>query len=219
MRVRKPTAERRQEITLAVLRIIGERGLTSLTTATLAEEVGVTTGALFRHFASFDEILRETVRHGIRKMEETFPDESLSPLERLMELARNRVKLLRSDPGLAWLLRSEQAYLTLPDEAAESLRALVKRSRRYLLDAIREGRSQGIIRGDIEPEVLLVPVMGTIHALAGMPGVHHLAPRTNARKREAVLSALERMIVSTDAPSRGRSRKTEPHDQEREESK
>ena len=69
MRVRKPAAERRQEITLAVLRIIGERGLTSLTTATLAEEVGVTTGALFRHFASFDEILRETVRHGIRRME------------------------------------------------------------------------------------------------------------------------------------------------------
>ena len=138
MRTRKPAPERRREIALAVLRIIGERGLTSLTTATLADEVGVTTGALFRHFASLDEILRETVRHGVEKMEETFPDASLPPLERLLGLARNRVELLRSDSGLEWLLRSEQAYLTLPDEAVASLKALVRRSRRYLLDAIRE---------------------------------------------------------------------------------
>jgi AcrR family transcriptional regulator len=204
MRIRKPAAERRQEIALAVLRIIGERGLTSLTTATLAEEVGVTTGALFRHFASLDEILRETVRQSIKRMDETFPDPSRPPLERLMELARNRVEVLRSDPGLAWLLRSEQAYLTLPDDAVKSLRALVRRSRRYLLDAIQEGALQGSIRHDIEPEVLLVPILGTIHALAGMPGGHHFAPRTNARKRDAVLSALERMIAASDAPRRGR---------------
>lgn len=208
LRVRKPTAERRSEITRAVLRIIGERGLTSLTTATLAGEVGVTTGALFRHFASLDEILRETVRHGTRRMEETFPDASLPPLERLMGLARSRVQLLRSDPGLAWLLRSEQAYLTLPDDAVKSLRALARRSRQYLLDAIREGMSQGSIRDDIEPEVLLVPVMGTIHALAGMPGVHHLAPGTDTRKQDAVLSALERMITPADRTGRGRRRTT-----------
>lgn len=193
--MRKPSAERRQEIVGAVLRIIGERGLTSLTTATLAEEVGVTTGALFRHFASLDEILRETVRLGIERMDETFPDPALPPLERLMELARNRVRVLRSDPGLAWLLGSEQAYLTLPDDAVKALRALVKRSRRYLLQALREGATQGSIRDDIEPEVLLVPVMGTIHTLAGMPGVHRVAPGSGTSKRDAVLSGLERMIT------------------------
>jgi AcrR family transcriptional regulator len=201
--VRKPAAVRRTEIALAVLRIIGERGLTSLSTATLAEEVGVTTGALFRHFASLDEILCETVHQGTRRMEETFPEPSLPPLERLMRLARNRVQLLRADPGLAWLLRSEQAYLTLPDEAVESLQALVRRSRQYLLSAIRQGMSEGAIRDDIEPEVLLVPVMGTIHTLAGMQGVHHLAPGTDTRKQRAVLAALERLLAPPDTAGRG----------------
>lgn len=204
MRTRKPASERRREIALAVLRIIGERGLTSLTTAALADEVGVTTGALFRHFASLDEILRETVRHGIEKMEETFPDESLPPLVRLMSLARNRVELLRSDSGLAWLLRSEQAYLTLPGDSVASLKALVRRSRRYLLRAIREGASAGSIRDDIDAEALLVPVMGTIHALAGMQGAHHLARKTDRRQRDAVLSALERMITPEGRAARGR---------------
>ena len=57
--VRKPSAERRVEIAQAVLRIIGEQGITSFTTTALAKEIGVTSGALFRHFASRDEILQE----------------------------------------------------------------------------------------------------------------------------------------------------------------
>ena len=107
--LRKPAAVRREEIAQAVLRIIGERGLTSLTTSNLAAEVGLTSGALFRHFASQDEILRETTRHAVARIEATFPDEPLSPVDRLLALARNRVRVLGADPGLAWFLRSEQA--------------------------------------------------------------------------------------------------------------
>jgi AcrR family transcriptional regulator len=198
VRTRKPAAERREEIVKAVLRIIGERGLTSLTTTTLAEEVGVTSGALFRHFASRDAILQEAVRYGLGRIEGTFPDASLPAVERLLQLARNRVRVLGSDPGLAWLLRSEQAYLTLPDDAVVRLRDLVEQSRRYLLDAIREGASQGSIRADIEPEVLLVPVLGTIHALVGMTGVHQLATGGRRRDPDRVLAALERMLAPSE---------------------
>ena len=56
IQTRKKTFERKKEIVEAVLRIIGERGLTSLSTKTISEEVGVTTGALFRHFPSLEEI-------------------------------------------------------------------------------------------------------------------------------------------------------------------
>ncbi len=200
VRTRKPAAERREEIVKAVLRIIGERGLTSLTTTTLAEEVGVTSGALFRHFASRDAILQEAVRYALGRIEGTFPDASLPAVERILQLARNRVRVLGSDPGLAWLLRSEQAYLTLPEDAVERLRDLVEQSRRYLLDAIREGASQGSIRDDIEPEVLLVPVMGTIHALVGMTGVHQLATGGRRRDPGRVLSALDRMLAPSEKP-------------------
>jgi len=37
-----------------------------------------------------------------------------------------------------------------------------------LLDAIREGAETGAIRSDLEPEALLVRVLGTIHVLAGL---------------------------------------------------
>ena len=194
-RTRKPTAQRREEIARAILRIIGERGLTSLTTATVAAEIGLTSGALFRHFDSRDEMLHEAVRYALARIETTFPDPSLPPLERLLALARNRVDLLGSDRGLAWLLRSEQAYLTLPEDAVQSLREMVERSARYLLEAIREGVGDGSVRDDIEPQLLLVPVMGTIHALVGMSGVHRVAPDREPAEPERVLSALQRLLA------------------------
>lgn len=198
---RKPSSERREEIVLAVLRIIGERGLTSLSTSSLAEEVGVTTGALFRHFHSREEILAEVVRHALARIEETFPEDSLPPLERLRQLAINRVRLLSENPGLSWLLRSEQAYLELPEASVELLRDAVKRSRRFLLDALREGAQRGEIRDDIEPELLLVPILGTIHALAGSPGLQRHSARDHQPDR--IISALLQMLAPSQ-PSTGR---------------
>jgi len=191
---RKPTGERREEIARAVLRIIGEQGLTSLTTATLAAEVGVTTGALYRHFATLDEILIETVRLGVERIESTFPDPTLPPLDRLLALARNRVSLLGDDPGLAWLLRSEQAYLSLPKVAAERLRDVARRSRQFVLDTLRGGIEDGSIRGDIAPDLLLVPVLGTVHAVIGSG--RNVRTRTGEKPPdpERVLLALVRLL-------------------------
>ncbi len=211
MKTRKPTGERRQEIAEAVLRIIGDRGITALTTTTLATEVGLTSGALFRHFASREEILQEAVRLAMRKIEETFPDDSLPPMERLLNLAENRVMLLGSDPGLAWLLRSEQAFLELPEAAVASLRELVTRSKHYLLTAIREGAAAGSIRKDIEPEVLLVTVMGTVHALIGIPGMHGHSGQSRKQSPGQVLTALRRLL----APPPGQPGNTEGHKKRR----
>jgi AcrR family transcriptional regulator len=166
--------------------------------------VDLTTGALFRHFATLDDVLREAVRQGLAKMESTFPDASLPPLDRISALARNRVETLSWDPGLAWLVRSEQALLMLPGDAVDSLQEFVSRSRRFLLLAIQEGASEGSIRRDIEPEALLVSVAGTIHALVGMPGIHRLAKGSRRVGPERVLEGLMRMLAP---PGRGTKRK------------
>ncbi|MGD8412592.1 MAG: TetR/AcrR family transcriptional regulator [Candidatus Latescibacterota bacterium] len=191
---RKPGAERREEIFQAVFRIVGERGVTSLTTTALAEEIGVSTGALFRHFRSRDAILQEAVEYALVRIEETFPPAHLPPVERMLRLARNRVHLFESDPGLGWLVRSEQAYLTLPAGAVKRLRALVERSTDYIREAIRDGVAQGSIRSDIEPEALLIVVMGTVHALVGGSGMHRRSVRQRSRNRDRVLAALARLL-------------------------
>lgn len=197
-RTRLPAAERRAQIALAALRIIGERGPKALTTATLADAVGVTSGALFRHFSSLDAILREAVRIAIERVEATFPDDALEGLERLMALAGNRVEVLGADRGLAWMLRSEEASLVLPDDAVSVLKALVQRSRAYLLDALEQGVARGTIRDDIATEHLLIVVVGTIHTLIGMPGISGRAKRPRRRAPRTTLDAL-RVLLSPPA--------------------
>lgn len=189
---RRPTADRREQIAEAAMSIIGERGISALTTASLAAQVGVTTGALYRHFATFEEILEEAVRCGVGHIDATFPDASLAPLARLEELARNRVRLMRGNPGLAWLLRSEEANLVLPARATRELRAVRQRSRRFLLKALQDGITSGDIRQDIEAEQLLIPVLATIHAAMGSPT--RSAGRGRQPNVDLVLSTLLRLI-------------------------
>ena len=191
---RKPSSERRREIADAVLRILGERGLNSLTTTAIAGEVGLTSGALFRHFESMDEILIEAVREGSARIDATFPEGSLPPEERLLALARARIRVLGADRGLAWLLTSEQAFLVLPGEAVDLLRDLVRRSRAYVLQALRDGAVEGTFRADIKPEILLVPVMGTIHTLIGGQSVRKLSAGSRP-DAEPVLGALIRLLA------------------------
>jgi len=195
---RKPGHERRREIAHAVLRVIGTQGIASLTTATLAREVGVTTGALFRHFATLDAMLDETVLYALAEIETTFPDDALPPVRRLFALAANRVELFQREPGLSWLLRSDEAYLRLPAGASDSLRSAVKRSREFLLEAIRDGIEEGSIRSDIPAEVLLIAVMGAIHTLSGMSGLHRSAPGPLSMTPGTVLDGLERMMAPPD---------------------
>ncbi|MCP5029781.1 MAG: TetR/AcrR family transcriptional regulator, partial [Actinomycetia bacterium] len=89
-KTRKPRAARREQIVQAVLTVIDEQGVTALTTTILAKQIGVTSGALFRHFETRDEILQETVRYVAARIDRTFPDYSLPAVERLRLLIENR---------------------------------------------------------------------------------------------------------------------------------
>jgi len=195
---RKPSALRREEIADAILRIIGERGLPSVTISVIAAEVGLSSGALFRHFALREEMLGLAVLQGLARIDSTYPSDPGPPLERLLQLARNRIRLLGSDPGLSWLLRSDEALLTLPGSAVAAIRKVAARSKGYILEALREAAAEGSIRSDIDPELLLVPFVGTVHALIGARGAQRFATEDMEAHTEDVLHALVTLLEGCD---------------------
>jgi AcrR family transcriptional regulator len=190
IKTRQTRAVRREQVVGTVLRIIADQGVSSLTTTLLAKEIGVTSGALFRHFATREEILGETVRHVAETIDGTFPDDSLPAAKRLGQLVKNRIGALTREPGLGWFLHSDQAPLTLPDDAVALLQSCARRSRTFVLDALREGAADGSIRNDVDPEHLSVMVLGTVHALIGRA-------RTPATPRDVdgVVAALMRVLA------------------------
>jgi AcrR family transcriptional regulator len=168
---RRPQTERREQIAGAALRLLGRGGLDAVTAAALAREVRVTPGALFRHFATIDEIVVAAVERAAARLAATFPADGLAPAEWLRALARDRIALLREEPGIAWLLRSEQAPGALPRSAIGPLREAVLRSRTRIDAAIRRGVEEGRLRSDVPPAVLRAVFTAMIHSLTGPHGV------------------------------------------------
>lgn len=170
-RVRRSGTERRGEIAAAALRLLGMGGLAAVTSASVAAEVGVSPAALFRHFPTLPAIVEAAVELAIARLDATRPPADGPALPRLRALAHARVRLFEEIPGVAWLLRSEQAYASLPASAVAGLRGAIGRSRKFIHAAIREGVEAGELRADVAPRVLLIVFTATVHALATPTGI------------------------------------------------
>ena len=153
------------EIADAALKIVGERGISALTTASLAQELGVSSGAPFRHFESRDEILEAAVQRVAEMVGDTYPKVALPPMERLEALFLARVHTVGKQVGVARFIFSEQFALALPPAAAEQMLDLVRDTRAFVLRALQEGIECGEIRRDLPAKALLPIVLGTLQHL------------------------------------------------------
>jgi AcrR family transcriptional regulator len=166
MTQRRSTEVRQAEIADAALRIIATRGIGALTVAALAKELGLTGGALYRHFESTDAILEAVAARAVAVLVETMPDPSLPPLEWLERFIESRASTVSGHTGLARLLFSDQLALALPPSALEHLRSVFKTTSMAMLRALAEGQARGQIRRDLEPMELVPIVMGSVQMLA-----------------------------------------------------
>ncbi len=186
-----PLTSKQAAIADAVLKIIGERGIAALTTTVLAKELGVSSGAPFRHFGSRDDILEAAARRVGETVAGTFPTVALPPLERLQALFLARVNTLGKQAGVARFIFSEQFALALPPAAAERMLELVRGTRAFVLAALEEGADRGEIRKDLPPKALLPIVLGSLQHLVflnALPSGLGKAPK--AREVFATLSCL-----------------------------
>ncbi|MDE3244858.1 MAG: TetR/AcrR family transcriptional regulator [Acidobacteriota bacterium] len=198
----RPTTAKRTEIADAALRIIGERGITALTMASLAAELGVSPGAPFRHFASRDEILEEVAHRVVDLVGTAFPDPALPPIERLSRLFLARTEVLGRNTGCGRLIFSDQFAKALPEKAAATLRGLVRQTRAYLLAILKEASEAEEVRRDLAPEDLLVPVIGTLQHLAFLTALPADGPPL---RRPDPRRALETLLVLLSTPDPPRS--------------
>lgn len=194
---RRPTEERRTELVDAALHIIATRGIAQLTTHRLAAHVGLSDGAIFRHFATLDALLDAVVTRFETVLASTYPPKELPPLERLSRFIDARSAAVGDRIGLLRLVVSEQFHLALPKQGTARIAACAKQSREFVLACIREGQAEGAIRDDADAGALAVVVMGTIQALAiaSADARHRPAPP------DAVREALVRLLAPAAAPS------------------
>jgi TetR/AcrR family fatty acid metabolism transcriptional regulator len=203
--LRRTSEDRQLELTDAALHIIATKGIAALSTRSLAAEVGLSSGAIFRHFASLEALLDAVVARVEAVLESTYPPSALPPGERLEHFIEARSTAVGNQLGILRLVLSEQFTLALPKSGSARLAACVQKTHAFVLECVREGQAAGELRADLPAETLAPIVMGTVQMLALSP--------SKARQREvearAVLGSLLALLRSPAVPPTS-SRKSSP---------
>lgn len=160
-----------------------ERGPDAVTMRAVAERVGVTATALYRHFADKDAILREVMGEGTRLLGSHLfrAMEAPTPLERLRATAMAYLDFAVAQP---------QAYRALfePAEPEDGSPIHLQRGamRRFLRDRVREAMDAGVVvAGD--PDGTALSVWAMLHGLASL---HHAGITRLEWVRERTLTTL-----------------------------
>jgi AcrR family transcriptional regulator len=204
MAVRKDAAARRREIADAALKVVAEQGLGRFTALSIAREVGVSDAALFRHFPTKEAIVLAAIDRVEEVLFERFPPADPDPLDRLARFFRDRVEVLRTNPGVARLIGSEQLAQAAPPEGIEHVAELRRRSRAFVRGCLAEASRAGLLAEGLAPTEATVLVLGALLALAhGGAG-----ERPTPALAERVWEALERTLRGHGRPPRARPRRS-----------
>lgn len=181
--IRLKSETRRAQLTDAALRLILAQGVGALNTRSLARDQGLSSGALFRHFKTMDQVLEAVVQRMVLRITATFPAPASPPLQRLTDFVEARSLAVGDGTGYLQLVLSEQFRLALPPAASAKLKQLMTRSQRFVLQSVRQGQRDGSVRRDLPAADLALVVMGLIQMLAlskslGLGRRHATAIRT-----------------------------------------
>ncbi len=202
-RRRKPGDLRRREIADAALKIIAEQGLGRFTAMAIARETGLSDGALFRHFASKEDIVLAAIDRVEEILFEAFPPAEDDPVERLGAFFLRRVAVITENPGVARLVVSEDLARAAPPAGVERVAAFRRRSSSFVVECLKEAAARGLLAPGVRPAEARVVVFGSLMALAHAPAlaVDGVAP---ARLAASVWGTLEGWLRRGVAPAPAR---------------
>lgn len=161
-------AEKRRVITVeTVVELAGEQNPNDITTAAIAKRMGLTQGALFRHFPNKDAILQavmEWVAERLLARIERAADAKSSPLAALESMFMAHVDFITEHPGIPRMLFGElqRAEETAPRRMVQTL---LRRYGERLNHLFEQGKSCGELDEKLDNEAAATLFIGTIQGL------------------------------------------------------
>ncbi len=167
MSSRLPTEHRQAEMVQAVLTLTEQQSVETITTTDIAKSVGLSQGAVFRHFPNKQSIwlaaidwVQQTLLATIDAAAQT----KAQPLERLQAMFEAHVDFVARHPGVPRLLFHE---LQQPGDSLvkKSVRALLAAYRRRLVGLLNEARQAGQAQAGLDTDAAATLFIGMIQGL------------------------------------------------------
>lgn len=164
---RKSTAVRREEIVEAALALIAGGGPGALTTGAIAQQIGVSQAALFRHYPTKNAILMACVEWiGDRVRPAMLAAAVLPgpPEQRLRRIVGTMLSIARAIPAMPTTMFSRELLAEFP-ELRETLRER-RRGLHAILEALlKEGVADGTFAPELDGVTAAWLVMGMVYSL------------------------------------------------------
>ena len=155
---------RRRQIVDATLKIISEKGVKNLTTAAIANEVGMSEANLYRHFVNKEEILKETVAmigEGLHGNIEKVFSSNKNPLACLREIYALHIAFVGNNAGIPRLVFSEEIHGG-NSMLKEIMFNTVKGYAGKLESLFRNGQVAGLIEKGLDPACCALTMIGMV---------------------------------------------------------
>ncbi|RYC26347.1 TetR/AcrR family transcriptional regulator [Ciceribacter ferrooxidans] len=162
------SAEERREVTVeTVINLAAEQNPTDITTGAIAKRMGVTQGALFRHFPSKDAILEavmEWVSERLLARIDKATSAASSPLAALEAAFVTHIEFISDHPGVPRMLFGElqRGEQTLAKRMAQTL---IQRYGERLRRLLAEGKERGELPASLDERAAATLFIGTIQGL------------------------------------------------------
>ena len=180
-----PASERRAVTVETVIKLAAERNPSDITTAAIAERMGLTQGAVFRHFPNKDAILQAVIEWVAERL--LF---LVDKAARAMFMAH--VNFIIEHPGIPRILFGELQHAgeTIPKRIAQTL---THRYRERLHRLIERGKTNKELDANLDREAAAFLFIGMIQGLVmqsllanDVGRIMHDAPRVFAIFRQGI---------------------------------
>lgn len=162
-----PADERRALTVDAVIELAAEQNPSEITTLAIAQRMGLTQGALFRHFPSKDslfEAVMQWVGNQLLGRIEKSASRNTSPLAALEAMFMAHVEFVSAYPGVPRMLFGElQRAAETP--AKRAVQIIIKQYSERLASLIDRGKALGEVAPEIDTGAAATLFIGTIQGL------------------------------------------------------
>jgi AcrR family transcriptional regulator len=190
--------ERRAATVQAVVDLAAEQNPAEITTTAIADRMGLTQGALFRHFPTKDAILEATlswVSERLLARVDKAAEGAAAPAAALEAMFMAHIDFVARHPGVPRMLFGE---LQLPGETLPKrmVQTLIRQYEQRLRRLMEVGKAQGELSAGLNVDAAAVLFIGTIQGLvmqsllAGkVSRIRHDAPAVYAIYRRGIETA------------------------------
>lgn len=168
MNIRKPAKDRKVEIVDVTLRLADRLGPERLTTEAIAEAIGLTQPAIFRHFPKKQDLWEAVAARIGAMMQARWTKASranTTPTEQIQALIGAQLRLIQSTPAIPAILFSRELH-TKNKGLRIAFFGLLSRFHRLIADRVAQACDVGELRADLDPDDAAYLIIGLVQGLA-----------------------------------------------------